>query len=70
MQVIAEDRKIEPVREWSGSVEEARNERSVAPRVITHPESFEILWKAWNEAVPEIDFSKSIVIAEATRSLA
>lgn len=68
VQLIAEDRNLETVREWSGSVEEERL-AMISPLVITQMESFEILWKAWkgSEAVPEIDFSKSIVIAETTR---
>ena len=65
----AQDRKpLETVKEWRGdNPNEGLTKDS--PKFITNAKDLEKLWKAWDikEKLPEIDFSKKILLVETTR---
>lgn len=65
----AQERKpLETLKEWRGD-----NPNEVlskdAPKFVANSKDLEKLWKAWDikEKLPEIDFSKEIVLIETTR---
>ena len=65
----AQDRKpLETLKEWRGdNPNEGLTKDS--PKFITNAKDLEKLWKAWDikEKLPEIDFSKEILLVETTR---
>jgi hypothetical protein len=65
--VRAEKKKVKLVKEWSGSVADEKLAKD-APEVIADAKAFEKLWKAWKvgDKVPEVDFTKEIVIVSTT----
>jgi phosphate transport system substrate-binding protein len=64
----AEDMKITPLSEWTGSVEAEALEK-IAPPVVTTAEGWGILWKAWQRPgdVPAVDFGQAVVVVTTTR---
>ena len=65
---LAQKKAVKPIKEWTGSVEDESQEKD-APACITSAKGLEKLWKAWKIAdkVPEVDFTKEIVILGTTR---
>ena len=65
--VRAEKKEVKLVKQWTGSVEDEKLAKD-APEVITDAKAFEKLWKAWKvgDKVPEVDFTKEIVILSTT----
>ena len=65
---LAQKTAVKPSKEWTGSVEDEKLAKG-APECITSAKGLEKLWKAWKIAdkVPEVDFTKEIVILGTTR---
>jgi hypothetical protein len=61
-QAVAQGKKVEITKTWSGSVED---EKAMKPECITSAKGLEAVWKAWKIAgdVPKVDFTKNIVVA-------
>ncbi len=68
--VRAEAKPLKALAEWSGSVEDLTLQKA-APEggVITSKKALEELWKAWkpSDKVPEIDFTKQVVLTAVSR---
>ncbi|MEY4191359.1 MAG: hypothetical protein RIR17_2095 [Planctomycetota bacterium] len=66
---IAEERKpLETLKEWRGdNPNEALSKDT--PKYIVNSKDLEKLWKTWDikEKLPEIDFSKELLLIETTR---
>ena len=65
----AQDRKpLETLKEWRGDNPNEGLAKD-SPKFITNAKDLEKLWKAWDikEKLPEIDFSKEILLVETTR---
>ena len=64
----AQKKAVKPNMEWTGSVEDEKLAKG-APECITSAKGLENLWKAWKLAdkVPEVDFTKEVVILTTTR---
>ena len=65
----AQDRKpLETLKEWRGDNPHEGLAKD-SPKFITNAKDLEKLWKAWDikEKLPEIDFSKEILLVETTR---
>ena len=65
---LAQKNAVKPAKEWTGSVEDEKLAKG-APECITSAKGLENLWKAWKLAdkVPEVDFTKEIVILATTQ---
>jgi hypothetical protein len=65
---LAQKTAVKPSKEWTGSVEDEALEKD-APACVTSARGLEKLWKAWKIAdkVPEVDFTKEIVVVSTTR---
>ena len=65
---LAQKTAVKPSKEWTGSVDDEALEKD-APACVTSAKGLEKLWKAWKIAdkVPEVDFTKEIVILTTTR---
>lgn len=65
---LAQKTAVKPSKEWTGSVEDEALAKD-APACITSAKGLENLWKAWKIAdkVPEVDFTKEIVVVTTTR---
>ena len=65
---LAQKNAVKPSKEWTSSVEDESLAKD-APACITSAKGLERLWKAWKIAdkVPEVDFTKEIVILTTTR---
>ena len=65
---LAQKTAVKPSKEWPGSVEDEALEKD-APACVTSAKGLEKLWKAWKIAdkVPEVDFTKEIVVVTTTR---
>src|SRR5262245_63167753 len=65
--VCAEKKEVKLIKQWTGSVEDEKLAKE-APEVITDAKALENVWKAWKvgDKVPEVDFSKEIVIVATT----
>ena len=66
---IAEERKpLETLKEWGGDNPNETLSKD-APKFITNSKDLEKLWKSWDikEKLPEIDFSKELLLIETTR---
>lgn len=66
---IAEERKpLETLKEWRGDNPNETLSKD-APKFITNSKDLEKLWKTWDikEKLPEIDFSKELLLIETTR---
>jgi hypothetical protein len=65
--VQAQPQKLVLTKTWKGSVKDATLQKS-APEVITNAKALEELWKSWkiDGPVPNIDFTKEIVIIATT----
>jgi hypothetical protein len=65
---LAQRKAVKPSKEWTGSVQDESLAKD-APACITSAKGLEKLWKAWKLAdkVPEVDFTKEIVILNTTR---
>ena len=61
-QAVAQKRKVEIMKKWSGSVED---EKAMKPECITSAEGLKAVWEAWKakEDLPKLDFTKNIVVA-------
>jgi hypothetical protein len=61
-QAVAQKKKVEITKKWSGSVED---EKATQPECITSAKGLEAVWKAWKIAgdVPKVDFTKDMVVA-------
>lgn len=59
---LAQRKKVEITKKWSGSVED---EKAMKPECITTAKTLEAVWKAWkiDGDVPAVDFTKDIVVA-------
>ncbi len=64
----AQKKKLKPSKEWKGSVADEKLMQG-APQVIVGPKTLEKVWKEWKVAgkVPEIDFTKEILVVSTTR---
>jgi hypothetical protein len=64
---LADNKPVRPVKEWSGSVDDAELAKE-APEFITEAKELEKLWKSWKLAdkVPEVDFDKELVVVTTT----
>ncbi|PWT87712.1 MAG: hypothetical protein C5B56_09960 [Proteobacteria bacterium] len=60
--VLAQKKKIEVTKTWSGSVDD---EKAKKPDAITSAKGLEAVWKEWKIAgdVPKVDFTKDMVVA-------
>jgi len=65
---LAQKTAVKPSKEWTGSVDDEALEKD-APACVTSAKGLEKLWKAWKIAdkVPEVDFTKEIVVVTTTR---
>jgi hypothetical protein len=66
---IAEERKpLETLKEWRGDNPNEALSKD-APKYIVNSKDLEKLWKTWDikEKLPEIDFSKELLLIETTR---
>ena len=66
---IAEERKpLETLKEWRGDNPNEALSKD-APKYIVNSKDLEKLWKSWDikEKLPEIDFSKELLLIETTR---
>ena len=65
---LAQKTAVKPSKEWTGSVDDEALEKD-APACVTSAKGLEKLWKAWKIAdkVPEVDFTKEIVILATTQ---
>ena len=66
---IAEERKpLETLKEWRGDNPNEALSKD-APKFITNSKDLEKLWKSWDikEKLPEIDFSKELLLIDTTR---
>ena len=65
---LAQKNAVKPSKEWTGSVQEESLAKD-APACITSAKGLEPLWKVWKIAdkVPEVDFTKQLVILTTTR---
>jgi hypothetical protein len=65
---LAQKTAVKPIKEWTGSVDDEKLAKD-APACITSAKALENLWKAWKLAdkVPEVDFTKEIVILATTQ---
>ncbi len=69
MNANAQERKpLETLKEWRGSNPNEALAKD-GPKSISNAKELEKLWKAWDikEKLPEIDFSKEIILIETTR---
>jgi hypothetical protein len=66
--VYGQKTQVKPMNQWSGSVEDETLMKD-APRCITHKKGLENLWKSWQikDLMPEVDFTKEMVVIEMTR---
>lgn len=64
---VAEDKTLEPLMTFSGSVEDAELLGKFSTAIST-PQEFEELWKAWKLAgeTPKVDFEKALVVVQTT----
>jgi hypothetical protein len=65
--VQAEKKEVKLIKQWSGTVEDEKLAKD-APEVIADAKALEKIWKAWKvgDKVPEVDFTKEIVILSTT----
>jgi hypothetical protein len=65
---VAQKKSVKPSKEWSGSVED-ENLAKDAPASITSAKSLAKLWKDWKltDKMPDIDFTKELVVVSTTR---
>jgi hypothetical protein len=63
----AEKIEVKLTKQWTGSAKDEKLAKD-APEVITDAKTFEKLWNAWKvgDKVPEVDFTKEIVILSTT----
>lgn len=62
---FAEGRKLEMVQEWSGILTDKKlTELAPGDGFVTNESAWKDLWQAWrpNEELPEVDFSKHLVL--------
>ena len=59
---------VKPLKEWSGSVDDLALMKTV-PEFILTTDELEKLWKSWKVAgpVPQVDFSKELVLVSTTQ---
>ncbi len=64
----ADKQPVQPTKEWSGSVEDEAL-LSEAPGLLTSAHGLKKLWKDWQIAgqLPEVDFSKEVVVIVTTQ---
>jgi hypothetical protein len=65
--VSAEDRKVEPVSSWWGILTEKKlTEMAPKKGYITSNAAWKKLWEAWrpDEKLPEVDFTKHLVLVD------
>ena len=62
LQALAQKKKVEITKKWSGSVEDRK---AMKPDCITSAKQLEAIWKAWKAKgdVPKVDFTKDLVVA-------
>src|SRR6267154_1860582 len=67
-EVHAQKKAVKPTMQWRGSVDDEALQKE-APTVVTNRKSLEKLWKDWKVEgkVPEIDFTKEVVVAVTSR---
>ena len=61
-------KSVKPLKQWSGSVDDL-SLRKAAPEFILSTREIEKLWQAWKVPgpVPQVDFSKELVLVATTR---
>ncbi len=61
-QALAEKKKVDILKTWSGSVDD---ENAMKPECITSAKGLDAVWKAWNipGEMPKVDFTKQMVVA-------
>src|SRR6185295_8472809 len=64
---LGADKPVKANHQWMGSVADASLAKN-APNVITSTKQLEKLWKDWKlgDKVPEVDFTKEIVVVATT----
>jgi hypothetical protein len=64
---LAEKKAVKATKQWTGSVADEKLLKD-APSCVTDAKSLEKLWKAWKieDKVPEVDFTKEIVVIATT----
>ena len=64
----AQKKRVKVIKEWKGSVADEKLQKS-APACVTNAKDLEKLWKAWmvEGKMPDVDFSKEIVVITTTR---
>jgi hypothetical protein len=65
--VGAEDKKLEPVKSWSGLLDEKKlTEAAPAKGYVTSQAAWKKLWESWRpgEKLPEVDFTKHLVLVD------
>ena len=64
-EVLAQKKKVEILKKWSGSVtDEAIAKTTPPPEVITSAKQLEGIWKAWKVPMelPAVDFKTSLIV--------
>ena len=66
--ILADPVELKPLQEWAGSIEDERLLEEV-PIVVSNPNEFVKLWKAWKfaEEYPKVDFAKNVAVVQTTR---
>ncbi len=64
----AKGKPMKPLQQWSGSVDDLSLMKGM-PEFIISAEELEKLWQAWKVSgpVPQVDFSKELVLVATTR---
>jgi hypothetical protein len=65
---FADKKEVKTSKEWSGAVEDETLAKD-APAVVADAKALEKIWKAWKieDKMPEVDFTKDIVVITTTR---
>ena len=66
---LAEKRQVEPTRTWKGSVVDENRMPKELPLVIDSGAKLQELWERWQikEPLPQVDFSKELVLVATSR---
>jgi hypothetical protein len=67
LRAVAEKQPVRRSKEWSGSVQDEKLAKD-APTCVTSARALEQLWKDWKrtDKMPEIDFTKELVVVSTT----
>jgi hypothetical protein len=64
----AQKKEVKPTNQWNGSVADEKLMKE-APLCVVSKKGLEALWKAWKlgDKMPEVDFTKEIVVLATSR---